>query len=133
MTGTSLDWRQLAFEDDSTTIDVRLDSGSNAFTILDTHAGVLRDAAGLAAALAALRPLAFGDGPQADPALTALFIVWGALARTESRGGHYRTDHPAHAAEARSSARRASRPCWLYSPDRLHARPQALRANPPSS
>ncbi|MGC1303536.1 MAG: hypothetical protein WA840_14290, partial [Caulobacteraceae bacterium] len=51
----------------------------------------------------ALRPLAFGDGPQADPALTALFIVWGALARMESRGGHYRTDHPAHATEARSS------------------------------
>ncbi len=71
--------------------------------ILDTHAGVLRDAAGLQTALAALRPLAFGDGPQADPALTALFIVTGALARTESRGGHFRTDCPERAAEARSS------------------------------
>ncbi|WP_158915979.1 L-aspartate oxidase [Caulobacter sp. S45] len=71
--------------------------------ILDAHAGVLRDATGLQAALAALRPLAFGEGPQADPALAALFIVIGALARLESRGGHFRTDYPAHVAVARSS------------------------------
>ncbi len=87
--------------------------------ILDTHAGVLRDAAGLTTALAALRRLALGDGPQADPALTALFIVTGALARTESRGGHYRTDYLARATGAVSSR--------LTLAD-LHARPVAAAA-----
>ena len=68
--------------------------------ILEAHAGVLRDRAGLTAAVEALTPLALGDGREADPALVALFIATSALARAESRGGHYRTDFPGRAAMA---------------------------------
>jgi L-aspartate oxidase len=71
--------------------------------MLDGSAGVLREARGLAAAAEALTPLTAGDGDEADPALVALFIVTAALNRQESRGGHFRTDHPGRAAEARSS------------------------------
>ncbi len=70
---------------------------------LDRHAGVLRDAAGLREAVDALAPLAQGVGPEADAALVGLFIVQGALAREESRGGHFRTDFTGRAAVARSS------------------------------
>ena len=71
--------------------------------ILDRHAGVLRDAAGMRAALDALAPLAQGAGSAADAALIGLFVVQGALDRRESRGGHFRTDFPERAADARSS------------------------------
>jgi len=64
--------------------------------ILETSAGVLRDGEGLTRAVDALTPLA----TESDPALVALFIATAALARTESRGGHYRTDFPDRAAVA---------------------------------
>jgi L-aspartate oxidase len=64
--------------------------------ILETHAGVLRDGQGLATAVETLTPLA----NDSDPALVALFIATAALARTESRGGHRRTDFPDRAAAA---------------------------------
>ncbi len=67
--------------------------------VLDQHAGVLRQRAGLQSACETLRPLATGN----DAALVGLFIAHAALRREESRGGHFRTDFPAHAAEARSS------------------------------
>jgi L-aspartate oxidase len=76
--------------------------------ILDSHAGVLRDQAGLAAAVEALTPIARGDGPNGDPALVALFIATAALARTESRGGHCRTDFPDRAAVAERRLQRLS-------------------------
>jgi L-aspartate oxidase len=59
--------------------------------ILADHVGVLRDATGLRRAVARLLPLAEGGGP----ALTALMIAVAAARRTESRGGHARTDFPA--------------------------------------
>ncbi len=61
--------------------------------VMSEGAGVLRDAAGLRKAVAALRPHAEGGSA---PALAALMIAVAALRRTESRGGHARTDFPAH-------------------------------------
>ena len=71
--------------------------------VLDQHAGVLRQRAGLQSACETLRPLAQGDTTAADAALVALFIAHGALMREESRGGHFRTDYPERSADARSS------------------------------
>jgi L-aspartate oxidase len=73
--------------------------------ILSRHAGVLRDDDGLAAAAASLRPLAEGHGAASDPALLGLMMVVAMRRRTESRGGHARTDYPAKDA---SFARRES-------------------------
>ncbi len=58
--------------------------------ILERCVGVLRDEARLAEAIAALRP----GAEEHDARLVALLIAWSAYRRTESRGGHYRTDHP---------------------------------------
>ena len=41
-----------------------------------------------------LQPRAFEGGAAADPALVALMIATAALAREESRGGHWRADFP---------------------------------------
>jgi L-aspartate oxidase len=54
----------------------------------------VRDGAGLKRAVGHLQPLAFRDGGAADPALVALMIATAALAREESRGGHWRADFP---------------------------------------
>lgn len=67
--------------------------------IMERHVGVVRDAAGLQAAVGGLTPLADAG---CDAALTALMIAQAALDRCESRGGHWRSDHP-HAAPARHS------------------------------
>jgi len=64
--------------------------------ILETYVGVQRDREGLTMAVEALTPMAQAD----DLALVALFIAKAALARTESRGGHCRTDFPERAAVA---------------------------------
>ncbi len=56
--------------------------------------GVVRARAGIEAAIARLEPLAFADGPAADPAAVALLIATAALRRGESRGGHWRRDFP---------------------------------------
>ena len=56
--------------------------------------GVVRDRAGLAQAVDHLQALAFKGGGSADPALVALMIATAALAREESRGGHWRADFP---------------------------------------
>jgi len=55
---------------------------------------VVRERTGLEAAVAHLQPLAFRGGVAADPALVALLIATAALAREESRGGHWRADFP---------------------------------------
>lgn len=66
--------------------------------ILSRAGGVLRDACSLRTAIAQLLPMAASDDPAADPALVGLMILVGAYRRTESRGAHHRTDHPATAA-----------------------------------
>lgn len=63
---------------------------------MSAHAGVVRDAAGLVATLRWIDDAIATYGP-ANPLSAARLIVAAALAREESRGGHYRADftHPA--------------------------------------
>jgi|HubBroStandDraft_1064217.scaffolds.fasta_scaffold00015_92 L-aspartate oxidase len=63
-------------------------------TAMSAHVGVLRDRAGLERALATLAPLAGGRSAAAAPAQAGLLIAAAAWLRTESRGGHARTDFP---------------------------------------
>ncbi|MGC9269632.1 L-aspartate oxidase [Acidiphilium sp.] len=67
--------------------------------LVSRHLGVLRTETGLATIIAALTPHA----PTDDAALIALMAAITARARTESRGAHSRTDHPAKAATATQS------------------------------
>lgn len=59
--------------------------------ICSENLGILRDAPGLAAAMARLTPFA----AESDAALVALLIADAAFRRRESRGAHFRTDFPA--------------------------------------
>jgi L-aspartate oxidase len=68
--------------------------------IMSAGLGVLRDRAGLSKGIAALRPLASAGGAAADPAAVGLVIAVAALAREESRGGHWRSDFPFRASGA---------------------------------
>jgi L-aspartate oxidase len=61
------------------------------------HVSLRRDAEGLATALERLRTLAAGgpyDPETANMLLVAQGVTLAAISRTESRGGHYRTDYP---------------------------------------
>lgn len=65
---------------------------------MSDHVGVIRDQAGLVTALAILDDIARAaeaDIVLANMVLTARLIASGALARHESRGGHWRSDYPA--------------------------------------
>lgn len=57
------------------------------------HAGVERDGAGLARLLDLIDTLEAEHG-EADALIAARFVAAGAMLRTESRGGHFRSDHP---------------------------------------
>ncbi|PWE17616.1 L-aspartate oxidase [Marinicauda salina] len=61
--------------------------------LMSAHAGVERDAKGLSALIAAIDAMEDRCGP-ADGLVAARFVAAAALARQESRGGHFRTDHP---------------------------------------
>ena len=61
---------------------------------------VARDAAGLSHALAVIDELEATAGP-ALPLVAARLIAAAALARRESRGGHFRRDYPTADAQAR--------------------------------
>jgi L-aspartate oxidase len=65
--------------------------------LMQADAGVVREASGLAQALDRIDALCDVHGP-ANALAAARFIIVAALARQESRGAHYRSDHP-HAAE----------------------------------
>ncbi|KQO79242.1 L-aspartate oxidase [Methylobacterium sp. Leaf88] len=64
-------------------------------TVMERQVGVVRAADGLAEAVRHLAPAARGG---CDVALTGLAIAASALSRRESRGAHWRSDHPAQEA-----------------------------------
>ena len=68
---------------------------------MSRDAGVIRDEAGLTRLLEQLNALEPAYGP-CPPLVAARLIVEAALARQESRGGHYRSDFPATAAPVRT-------------------------------
>ena len=69
-------------------------------TAMSLHAGVVRDAAGLATLIDLIDGFEAAHGP-APALITARLIAQSALERCESRGGHFRADHPDTAADAR--------------------------------
>jgi L-aspartate oxidase len=78
--------------------------------ILWRGVGLVRDEAGLQEArreLAALEPAADGSRAAANALTVSALVVEAALARPESRGAHYRRDHPQSAAHG---VRRVVRP-----------------------
>jgi L-aspartate oxidase len=61
--------------------------------LMQTHAGVVREKAGLTLALTRIDDLTQQHG-RANALIAARLIVAASLAREESRGGHYRSDFP---------------------------------------
>jgi L-aspartate oxidase len=81
--------------------------------LMDLKVGVVRDAANLEAAERRLGELADAHGD--DLSLVALMVTEAALRREESRGGHFRADHPVPATLAEHSE------TTLDAPDRREA------------
>ena len=72
--------------------------------LMDRQVGVVREAATLRAAVQRLSELSAREDD--DLSLVALQVAQGALAREESRGGHFRADFPEAASEGRHSESR---------------------------
>jgi L-aspartate oxidase len=68
-------------------------------TAMAMQAGVERDKAGLSRLIDLIDALEADHG-EADALIAARFVAAGAVMRTESRGGHFRSDHPMTAAMA---------------------------------
>ena len=73
--------------------DLPEDSLLSLRTAMSDHAGLVRDAGGLSALIATITALEAEHG-LALPLITARLIAEAALARQESRGGHWRSDWP---------------------------------------
>lgn len=73
---------------------------------MHSQVGVVREAKGLAATLDWIEAASHNVGPAARALTASRLIVAGALAREESRGGHYRSDIPATLAPHRTFIRR---------------------------
>ena len=67
---------------------------------MSRHAGVVRERGGLNALLNEIEAMSARTGPAA-PLIAARLVAASALARHESRGGHYRSDFPLMASPAR--------------------------------
>lgn len=66
---------------------------------MSAHAGVVRDEAGLGDTASWIEDMQREHGPS-NPLVAAQLVVTSALARQESRGGHYRADFPDTSAQA---------------------------------
>jgi L-aspartate oxidase len=69
---------------------------------MSRYAGVIRNAAGLVALETIIEGLEWAHGP-APELLAARLVAYAALARTESRGGHFRSDFPLTSDEPQST------------------------------
>ncbi len=78
---------------------------------MSRDAGVVRDGGGLRRLVGEIAALEAAHG-QAPPLVAARLVAEGALARRESRGAHYRADHPDLSAPARSRVTLAPTPAF---------------------
>jgi L-aspartate oxidase len=85
-------------------------------TLMGSLVGVVRDATGLTAARKSFAALLDAPGELGRRATVSYLIATAALAREESRGGHFRSDFPAPNEAARTRRR------WTFAAARDFAR-----------